>query len=61
VVGVEVGYGVIPLVPVHVDHHTVERADSRHEMTIAEVQTGQALAERRPCVRRYLEAWLMTC
>ena len=27
----EVGHRVITLVPVHVDHHTVERADTRHE------------------------------
>lgn len=59
-VGVEVSYGVIPLIPVHVDHNTVERSDSRHDMTIAEVQAGQALVER-PGVRRYLEAWPMTC
>jgi hypothetical protein len=55
-----VSYGVIPLIPVHVDHNTVERSDSRHDMTIAEVQAGQALVER-PGVRRYLEAWPMTC
>src|SRR5215813_11236191 len=36
-VGMEVCYGVIPLVPVHVDHHTVEGADPRHETTIAKV------------------------
>src|SRR5262249_53604993 len=36
-VGMEVCYGVIPLVPVHVDHHTVEGADPRHDTTIAKV------------------------
>jgi hypothetical protein len=35
VVGVEVGDWVIPLVPIHVDHHTVECPYPRHEMTVA--------------------------
>src|SRR5579863_6931125 len=33
-VGVEVGDRVITLVPVHVDHHAVKRADTRHAPTI---------------------------
>jgi hypothetical protein len=46
-VGVEVGYRVIPFVPVHVDHHTVEGADPWHATTIAEVQasTGQVTSD----------------
>ena len=34
-VGMEVGHRVIALVPVHVDHNTVEGADTRHDTTIA--------------------------
>src|SRR5258706_13277269 len=33
--GVEVGDRMISLVPVHVDHHTVESAYPRHDMTVA--------------------------
>src|SRR5258708_39285821 len=33
--GVEVGDRMISLVPVHVDHHTVERAYPRPDMTVA--------------------------
>ena len=29
----EVGYWVIPLVPVHVDHHSIKRANTRHATT----------------------------
>ncbi len=29
-IGMEVGHRVITLVPVHIDHHPVERADTRH-------------------------------
>jgi hypothetical protein len=36
-VGMEVCYRVIPLAPVHVDHHTIEGADPRHGTTMAEV------------------------
>src|SRR5215470_6095417 len=31
VVGMEVSHWVIALIPVHVDHHTVERADPRYD------------------------------
>jgi hypothetical protein len=32
----EVGHWVIALIPVHVDHDPVERADTRHGVTIAD-------------------------
>src|ERR1700730_11947899 len=35
-VGMEVGHRVIALVPVHVDHAPVERADTRHGSTAAD-------------------------
>src|SRR5262249_25572965 len=35
-VGMEVCYGVNPLVPVPVDHHTVEGHDPRHAANIAQ-------------------------
>src|ERR1700727_3285089 len=37
-VGMKVGYGVISLVPIHVDHDSVERADTRHGMTITRLR-----------------------
>lgn len=43
-VSVEVGHRVIALVPVHVDHDTVERADTRHGSTVAD----QSAAKRYP-------------
>src|SRR6266487_6572703 len=45
-VGMEVGYGVIAFVPVHVDHHSVERADTWHGTTIARLEAPRALLPR---------------
>jgi hypothetical protein len=39
-VGVKVCYWVIPLVPVHVDHDPVKRADTRHALTLAASAIG---------------------
>jgi uncharacterized protein len=54
-VSVEVGYGVIPFVPVHVDHNTVEGADPWHATTMAEVQAseGRPRSMGHTSVRRY--------
>src|SRR6202042_3280150 len=43
-VGMKVGHGVISFVPVHVDHDPVERADTRHGMTIAQLRVPGGLA-----------------
>jgi hypothetical protein len=48
----EVGYRVITLVPVHIDHHTIEGADPRHGTTIAEVP-GCVLAQRSRTAAKY--------
>src|ERR1035438_1150790 len=54
-VGVEVGNRVIALVPVHVDHHAVKRADTRHAPTITGVsrhsQEESLIADRFPSSR----------
>ena len=42
-VGMKVGHGVISLVPIHVDHDSVERADTRHGMTIARLRVPGGL------------------
>jgi hypothetical protein len=49
-VGMKVGYRVIPLVPVHIDHHTVEGADTRHDTTIPRLPavTRSSLAQLTP-------------
>jgi hypothetical protein len=44
-VGVEVGYRVIALVPVHVDHDPVERADTRHGPTITDSSLQDGIAD----------------
>src|SRR5580704_3766880 len=50
-VGVEVGNRVITLVPVHVDHHPVKRADTRHAPTLARAG-HRTLQPRRARTRR---------
>src|SRR5438067_1590196 len=55
-VGMKVGHGVIPLVPVHVDHYTVEGADPRHDMTIANVP-GSAGQDWVEASSRVASAW----
>lgn len=35
-VGVEVSHWMIALIPVHVDHNPVERADTRHDLTVSD-------------------------
>ena len=44
-VGMEVGHRVITLVPVHVDDDPVERADTRHGLTIADSFTTRRIAD----------------
>ena len=51
VVGVEVGHRVIPLVPVHVDHHSVERANPRHEPDDSSADTRRRLLIRAGSAR----------
>jgi hypothetical protein len=58
-IGVEVRYGMIPLVPVHVDHHTIEGADPRHGTTIAEATPSSKRAV--PVRSDTFEPWPMTC
>jgi len=47
VVGMEVGDGMGPFVLVHVDHYAVERADTRHGMTVAATAGSGACCRRR--------------
>src|SRR6266702_1965542 len=44
-VGMEVGHRVIALVPVHVDDDSIERADTRHGLTIADSSTTRRIAD----------------
>ena len=40
VIGVKVRYWMILLIPVHVDHDPVERADTRHDLTVSRSASG---------------------
>jgi hypothetical protein len=45
VIGMKVRYRVILLIPVHVDHGPVERADTRHDLTVSDPpEAGRGLA-----------------
>jgi hypothetical protein len=45
VLGLKVRYWMILLIPVHVDHDPVERADTRHDLTVSDPpEAGRGMA-----------------
>src|SRR5579871_2459031 len=51
-VGMEMGNRMVALVPVHVDHHTVERADTRHALDNSRARHPTSPARPTPAATR---------